>query len=390
MSCNCNVNPSQAANLVYLNKIYYNNSETSCPILYSLTTSQEVFTQQLSVGAQERSSCGCGCGSNGGSGCGCGCNGGSGCGCGCNCGCSMTCSCCDFELSANTVFTVTDSQIFINTFTLSSLADFGPSNVTIDGFPVSGLVPMNGQYVADLSGIMDDITRCACNSARQNRCTCHPNDRCNTVCDNDGHFFLAQVPGPWVLGATIVLEGTVSSNNRTCNFRLCMKTPISSTSSQLVIPGSDNFALYCVDIPCQTAGIAPTLVFDFDACASLMNPELTVTCTGEECYVTLRSTLVLTPELRLQVTKPALFNLDAVEVATACDDIGQCDPCNPQERCCNCQQAEETEAVTQEDHGCGCMNNIRTGAAATSRSTCSSCNNFTVACQCCDTNGYTF
>ena len=353
----------------------------------------------------------------------------------------MTCSCCDFELTENSVFHITDSKIFINTFDLSPNAPFGPANVTIDGFPVSDLTLINGQYVADLSGIMDDITKCPCNdNAKRNRCTCHPKDHCNMKCDNDGHFFLAQVPGPWVLGATIVLEGTVSNGSHTCSFRLCMKTPVCSEGQQLYIPGSDNFALYCVEIPCQTGGIAPTLVFDFDACASLLNPELSVYCDCDSCHVTLQATLVLTPELHLQVTKPTLFNLNAAEVAMACDNVGQCDPCNPQEQCCCECEEEDAEDVCgcdddhrhnhDDDHhhdhdsdwgcgcggtdntrdsrndgcGCGCeersesrsrqsdrnRNNNRGNRRNHDDQSCHSCNNFTAACQYCGTNGYSF
>ena len=160
-----------------------------------------------------------------------------------------------------------------------------------------------------------------------------------------------------------------------------MRTPISATADMLTVPGSDNFALHCVDIPCQTAGISPTMVFDFDACASLLNPALTVSCNYDTCTLSLSTTLVLTPELRLQVTKPALFNLNATEVEMACDYMGQCDPCDPENCCC-----EETRPT---DCGCG-RSQAAAPTVAANRATCTSCNNFTVACQCCETNGYSF
>ena len=47
-------------NLVYLNKIYFDESQRSCPILYALTTTPETFTQQLTFG-QPQNGCGCGC-----------------------------------------------------------------------------------------------------------------------------------------------------------------------------------------------------------------------------------------------------------------------------------------------------------------------------------------
>ena len=354
MSCSCNTaNTANTAgtaygNLVYLTKVYFDKNQTSCPILYNLTTTDETFTQQLTF-SQPR----CGTGTAG-----------TRCrtGCGCSCGCGTGCGCCDFTVNAGTTFRVTDSHITVTGFTLSQDTTFEAGDVTVDGFPVTALMQMNGQYVADLSSIMEDITDCPCTTSG-NGCHCMPADRCGTVCENGGHFFLAQVPGPWVLGAAVILEGTASNGPRTCNFRLCFRTIPGEEDPGILIPGSDNFAMYCVEIPCQTGGIAPNLAFDFDACASLLNPEITVTCTEEGCTLALDATLVLTPEIELKVTKPALFRLNAAEIMQPCDNVGQCDPCIAEESCCD-TSFPSTEAAAQ----------TRTGRA----------------CQCCETNGYTF
>ena len=381
MNCQSNSFAHPTGNLVYLNKVYYDNRGTSCPLLYNLTTSSETFTQQLSVGPLNSNSCSCNC--NGG--CNCGCGNGCNCGCGSNCccdpckACIICCNCgngCnDFTLTDTSTFHITNSYVTISNFGLASSSEFTASDVTIDGFPVSGLSEVAGQYMADLSGIMGDITRCECADNRPT-CTCRPYDYCNVPCDNDGHFFLAQAPGPWAMSATIVLEGTVSNGSRSCSFRLCMKT---SPSAGIPISGSSNFALYCVDIPCQTANIAPTLVFDFDACANLLSPELTVNCTGDTCTLALSGTLVVTPSIHLQVTKPSLFCLNASELQMPCDDVGQCDPCNPSENCCQCECGEAAQR-SQASNG--------TQPAAQAVSTTGP---FTIpACQCCDTNGYSF
>jgi len=117
------------SNLVYLNKIYFSDSQVSCPILYTLTTAPETFTQQLSFG-QPQNSYGC-----------------------CN-------NCCDFTLTENSTFTITDSRIIVTAFSLSADTEFATGDVTIDGFPVTELQLVSGQYVADLSGIMEEITEC--------------------------------------------------------------------------------------------------------------------------------------------------------------------------------------------------------------------------------------
>lgn len=346
---NCQGTPTvrSGSNLVYLNKIYFNDSQVSCPLLSTLTTTPETFTQQLTFGQPQN-----------------GCSGGSGCSC-CN-------ACCDFTLTETSTFTITDSRIVVTAFSLSTDTEFAAGDVTIDGFPVTELQLVSGQYVADLSGIMDDITDCPCAANRITTCQCIPDNRCNTPCENGGHFFLAQVPGPWVLGAVIILEGTVNNGSRTCTFRLCLRT-IPGAEGGITIPGTDNFAMYCVEIPCQTNGITPTLVFDFNACASLLNPVLTVTGTGDATAVSLTSTLVLSPEINLQVTKPALFNLNATEVNMECDNVGQCDWCSQdcgcnQEQTCSCGQQNSCDSQNN-----GCIQRPQPAAY-----------------QCCETNGYSY
>ncbi len=363
---NCQGTPTirPDSNLVYLNKIYFSDSQVSCPILYALTTTPETFTQQITFGQPQNSFSGCSCG------CGCGCSG-----------------CCDFTLTETSTFTITDSRIVVTAFNLSADAQFVAEEVTIDGFPVTELQLVSGQYVADLSGIMEDITECPCTAGRIASCHCMPDDRCNIPCENGGRFFLAQVPGPWVLGATIILEGTVSNGARTCTFRLCLRT-IPGDEGGITIPGTDNFAMYCVEIPCQTNGITPALVFDFSACASLLNPVLTVTGTGETAEVSLTTTLVISPEINLQVTKPALFQLNATEVDMECDNVGQCDWCNPN---CgpNCGSQNNCGQNSRDGQNCGpnCGCGQNQNAAQPANTGCSSAS---TACQCCETNGYSF
>lgn len=332
-------------NFVYLNKIFYNNQENASPIMASLDTSAGDFTQQLTIGANNcnstyqvapasSTSCGCSCGSNSvsnyGGGCGCnsgsqtaavnsysGSNGGCGCnsnynngGCGCNC-------CCDFQLTAETTFEITNAYVIVHSLVLSEAAELTAEDVTVEGLPITALTRNGNQFVGDLSGIMAEITRCACHSP------------CENICP--GNFVMITTDGPWSLQATIVVEGVAYNNGPTCSFKLCFNT---ADDTPFAVTGGASFAFCGVEIPCQVSGIAPSLIFDFNACAKLLNPTITVTCTGEVCTPTLTGSLVVTPGTNLQVTRPSLFNIGACEVKTECDDLGECNPCNPNHEQC--------------------------------------------------------
>ena len=316
MNCSSNNTVGRAENLVFLNKVFYDNSGTSCPVIYPLVTTSEAFTQQLVIG------------SSGG-----GCSGG--CGCNCSCGCSNSC---DFDL-CNAQFTVTNSCVTVTSAALSETAVFTAADVTVDGFPVTSLTMENGRYLADLSGIMADLTRCPGTPADRHICgNCNACDGCSQQCENGGHFFLAEVPGPWEMYLNIIIDGYVSNGRCTRDFRLCMKTRSDVTGQfPITVEASNNFALQCVNIPCQSQGISPSLRFNFGACGMLLNPVLTIETPAEPpatgcpapTTLILTASLVVTPNINMQVVRPSLFALNASEVGTCCDDLGQCDSCAP-------------------------------------------------------------
>ena len=350
MNCSDNFSPGRTENLVFLNKVFYDNTGMSCPVIYPLVTDTENFTQQLSIS-----------GSNNGCGGSCGCNGG--------CGCSGSC---DFDL-CNAQFTVTNTCVTITSAVLTEAAEFTAEDVTVDGLPVTALTLENGRYFADLSGIMSEITRCPGTPVDRRICGgCNTCDNCNSQCDNNGHFFLAEVGGPWELLFNITIDGYVSNGRCTRDFRLCLKTR-SDAGGQfpITVDASNNFALQCVEIPCQSQGIAPSLRFNFEACGMLLNPVLTIApaeapvngCPAPTELI-LTASLVVTPAINLQVVRPSLFALNAQEVGTCCDDLGQCDDCAP-------------------DSGCGCSDNAAYGG-------CPSVLSDTFACQCTNTNGFRF
>ena len=402
-SCSCSAAGAAGTvqNRVYLDKIFFDNEELSCPIIASLTANSENFTQDLVIGgAAQQGGCGSTCSANRSSGCSCGCGNTGSCGCGTsgggcsggcgnagNCGCAGgcgSCSCCNFDINCNTKFTITNSCVVINEIVLPQTRPLPACAVTVDGFPVSALYLQNGRYAADLSGIMPNITKCPCAQTDRHLCSsCAGCSPCNITCDNDGHFFLAEAEGPWEVSLTIVLEGTVSNGKQNCSFKLTLKTRNDvSGFFPLTVSGSSNFAMYCVEIPCQTNGIAPSLVFDFNACGVLLNPSLEVESESSEgcsdaVSVVLTSNLVLTPGIHLQVVRPTLFALQADEINTCCDDLGQCagtESCSACSQDCECANGQQSSGNT-----CSRGANTRTPSRRLS-----------TACQCCDTNGFLF
>ena len=389
-------------NLVFLNKVFYDNTGPSCPLIVPLSTTSSGFTQQLIIGDRNRDR---------------------------DCECRRNresdfdedwdrswnrniTRCSDFNL-CNAKFTVTNSCVTITSAVQARNSSFDADDVTVDGFHVTDLDLQNGRYFADLSGIMSDITRCPCTPRCthicDDRCSCRNNcqDDCNMDCDRDEHFFLAEVPGPWELLFTIVLEGFVSNGNCTRDFKLCIKTRNDSTGRcPVTVRASSNFGLQCVRIPCQSQGIAPALRFNFEGCAVLLNPIITVSAPSEEdCPsrdVRVTGSLVFTPKINLQVVRPSLFALNAEEVDVCCDNLGQCDPCSPHSGCCcdddergerNCdrgrdrdrdrerERERERERDRDRDRDCDCDRDNDNNRRERNRNT---------ACQCCETNGFRF
>lgn len=339
-NCKCS-NP--CGSMVYLTKVFYDAEETASPILTNISTTAATFNQQLTVSddicpearCSERE-CGCQCERQ--------------CGCGCEPRRSCDC-CCNFELSANAKFNISNAYVIVRSFDLSAPGTITDNGLTVDGKPVEDIQATGGQYLANLSAVMSEITKCPCKSPCANDCP--------------GNFVFASPQGPWNLAVTIVLEGTVHDNGTACQFRVCF----TSTDGNLIsVPGNSTFAFCGVDIPCQVAGVAPSLLFDFDACAAILNPSLEVVQSNGQYALLLNGSLVVTPRMELKVTRPSLFCLEAQEVDIQCDDIGQCDPCNEAEAECL-------------DHGDNCCCGQPRNEIQPARG---------ITCQCCSTNGFSF
>lgn len=304
-TCTCN------DNYVYLNKIFFNENENASPIMTTFETSATNFTQQITVGTNI-----CGCNECHDS-------------CGCNCNC-----CCDVTITADTIFNITNSYVIVHSFSLTDQTALTTGDVTVEGIPITTLTPNGNQFIGEINGIMSRITKCACKQPCANSCP--------------GNYVMISAPGTWDLVATIVIEGTINSAGSSCQFRICYNT---EAEAPIVVSGPASFAFCNVEIPCQVSGVSPTLVFDFSSCVKLLNPVISVICADGVCTPVLSGSLVVTPQINLQILRPSLFNLGNCEVEIPCDDMGQCNPCN---------QAE------------------------------AKCINPNIACQCCDTNGFGF
>lgn len=360
MACSCNKTNSASLpsvqNRVFLNKIFFEGRESSCPLIYSLLTDEANFTQTLSLG--ERNCCGC-------------------------------------NINCDSQFTVTNSCVTVNSFDLAATSEFDAENVTVDGFNITNLTYEDGLYVADVSGIMSEITKCPCAPIDQHLCDgCGVTDNCPGACANNGSFFLAETSGTWEAMVTIVLEGYVTTNGRTCDFKLTFK---SRSNTFVAIPGSNNFAVNCVDIPCRTQGISPNLMFSFDACGVLLNPVITLTeddDDDDDCdsiSLTLTASLVVTPNVFLQVIRPSLFALNATEIAVPCDDVGQCDAYNAAQLGTSQGSGNNGSGTSQSSaSGCGCSSTNVVTASTARRAGARNSAISGIACQCCDTNGFRF
>ena len=368
-------------NLVYLTKVFYDAEENSSPILTALTTTAASFDQQLSIGSAACSPSKCTCQG----GCHCGCQGQHKCQdtccqdpcCNMDNICKIVCCCCgndgcsNVTVNASTTFDINHAYVITRSFGITTPTLPADLAVTVDGVAITDVSQSGGQFIGDISGIMPEISKCPCSPP------------CSDICP--GHFVLISATGPWSLTATIVLEGTLYSGGNACQFRLCYST---ADGTPISVTGNPSFAICGAEIPCQISNMAPSLQFDFGACASILNPTLTA---AEDGAITLSGSLVVTPQVRMQVTRPSLFNLNAREVCLPCDDIGQCNPCdtweaecfNSDECCCGQPSVNRIDELLDQRSAVNCQEPAADGR-------CHSDDNGCITCQSCETNGYSF
>ena len=355
------------SNLVYLDKVYSYNDATACPILFSLPATTN-WTTELSLENIE-DNCGC----NNGCGCGNGCGftaTSNGCGCVFNCNCGNGCT-----LTSDAVFTVNRSYVLVGNLGLSN-GTLAAGDVTVDGVAVDTLTQAGNRYTATTDNLVSETNKA----------------RCRDLGLPTKSFFLITGAGPWQLTATIVLEGTVNTNGKTCCFQARFTTP-----NLLNIPGTSTFAIPKLALPCSVNGVSPTINFSFGGTVHVLNPEITATCNGNNgtnCTLTLTGSLAVQPQVNVEVVRRTLFCIDACEGMLPCDgtvaafeaDSLEDEDCTwPPEPACRCGRAHSPEndadicdtAVLCDFEGertCNCNNEERAENNSYQWNGCNGCN----------------
>jgi len=213
---------NQQPNLVFLDKVFSFNKDMSSPLLFNLNTGG-MNTNNFTVNLILK-----------------------------NCGSSLV----PCTLSRNAVFTIDNSFVVVEYFNTRPPGNINANQVTLDGFPVDSVSFSNGQYTAKTSNVL----------ARVQKQRCLDENLPTKV------LFLINNAGPWDFRAKFILEGTVNTDGRTCCFRAEISNA-PNTSNTSLPPGSlSNFAIPDLSLPCSINGIAPDILFQFDADIQLVNP----------------------------------------------------------------------------------------------------------------------
>ncbi|MBR0597078.1 hypothetical protein [Sinanaerobacter chloroacetimidivorans] len=309
------------SNLVYMDKVFSFNEDTSCPLLFNLNTggrNTDEFTVELTL-------------------------------------CSKTNSLIPCTLSPNAVFNIENSFVVVEYFNTRPPGNINASQVTVDGETVDAVKYANGQYTATTANVLSEVQK----------------QRCLNRNLPTKVFFLITNAGPWDFRARFVLEGTVNTDGRNCCFRAeIFNTP--GTSNTSLPPGSlSSFAIPNLSLPCSIDGISPDILFQFNANISLVNPRLVVRDTSrhhkprvagadaefansccpppcppcpdvEALSVSLISTLAIEPTVHVQTVRRTLFCVNACEALQPCqgnvlaaeeEEEEDCDLFGPDCRC---------------------------------------------------------
>lgn len=323
---------NQRGNLVYLDKVFSFNEDTSCPLLFNLNTggaNANNFTVKFTLE---------------------------------NKGCSIV----PCTLSPNAVFTINNSFVVVEYFNTRPPGNINAGQVTLDGFPVDSVSYSNGQYTAKTANVLARVQK----------------DRCLDEGLPTKVFFLINNAGPWDFRATYVLEGTVNTNGRICCFRVEISNAMNASNTSLPSGSLSNFAVPDLSLPCSINGIAPDITFQFNAKIHMVNPRLIVNCgtptagmpmaanglheccppcseVGSigSCTVSLVTSLAIEPVVHVQTVRRTLFCLNACEALQPCQGSIAAAEEEAEEECledvfedvCRCGRGEEVEEESDRD-----------------------------------------
>ena len=305
LGCTCGTNidtediefTRQQPNLMYIDKVFSFNNDTASPILFNLNTGGQNtnnFITELTLD-----------------------------------GCSLF----PCTLSSNAVFEIDNSFVAVEYFNTRPPGNIAAPQVTLDGFPVDSVSFSNGQYTAATTNVLSKVQK----------------ERCLNRNLPTKAFFLISNAGPWDLRATFVFEGTVNTNGRTCRFRLQISNAPDSANISLPTGSLSSFAIPQLSLPCIVDGVAPTILFQFNAKVNLVNPRLVVNCSpipttagglgvdslengrhccppcpevgsifDNPCRVSLASAVAVEPVVHVETVRKTLFCVNACEGLQPC------------------------------------------------------------------------
>ncbi len=279
-------------NLIYMDKIFSLNEGSSCPISFQLSTASNLTSDFYTAEPKD----------------------------GCNCCCGSQCD--NIQLDPSTSFNVTDATVVINSAVVAPATPLTPQSATVDGYAADTLTLENGQYTGAFNSNLESILNC----------------KCTLLGAPSKAFFLLNNVASWNVSLQITVEGTVSSGSSACCFKACFST---EPDSPLTLTGPTSFAVPNVSVPCSVNGISPIFRFGFGGCGTVLNPELTVQGT----QLSLSGLLIFEPTIHLEVTRSTLFEINAAESTSQCDQTAGCLGCN---------NALELDCQGAFDRGCGC------------------------------------
>ena len=298
-------------NLVYMDKVFSFNSDTSCPVFFFLDTRCDSDNFEIKFTTADK-----------------------GCGCGCN----------PYELDCNAVFEIEKAFAVLDFIGIVPPGNISPSQVTIDGEEVDSVTFDNGRFIVGISELVSRLQHQQCIDS-------------NLPSKN---FLLIRDICTWEIRATYVLEGTVTSGGRTCCFRAEIRNADDAPSTVLPTSCCSSFAIPNFSIPCTTNGIAPEIAFHFSGNIKLINPQLKVKCHNRPCPVPVtvetagvsaeifpgmdrtptlvfKSKVSLEPTVHVESVRRTLFSVNAQEGIIPCRSIAgeleserrkTTDPCN--------------------------------------------------------------
>lgn len=261
----------QQSSLTFIDKVFSFNKDTASPILFGLNTggpNSNNFVSELFLEGNSLFPC---------------------------------------TLAPNAVFEIDNSFVAVEFFETRPPGNISASQVTLDGFPVDSVNFANGQYTARIDNVLTRIQK----------------DRCLDRGLPTKAFFLISNAGPWDLRATYVLEGTVNTNGRVCRFRAEISNAPNAPNTMLPGNGLSTFAIRNLSVPCAINGVAPRILFQFDARVNLVNPRLIVNCNPQvlvnPCTVSLMTNIAVEPVVHVQTVRKTLFCINACEGLQPCD-----------------------------------------------------------------------